>query len=130
MYKIEKTGYGYKLTFSGYMTADEMSKWVEESKQTLAPQTGRFGVYVDMRMLKPLPPDAQKHMQEGQKIFKQKGMEKSVVILNDTILTMQFKRIAKETGIYEWERYVDASKDNNWEQKGLNWIKKGVDPDK
>jgi hypothetical protein len=83
-----------------------------------------------MRNLKPLPPDAQASMEEGQKLYKQKGMERSVVILNSASLTMQFKRIAKETGIYEWERYVDASKTADWEKVGLDWVKKGVDPDK
>ena len=46
-------------------------------------------------------------MQEGQKLFKNAGMERSVVILSTAMVTMQFKRIAKETGIYEWERYIE-----------------------
>ena len=130
MYSIQKTSYGYKLSFSGFINADEMAKWVSDSKSKLTSQTGKFGVFVDLRELKPLPPDAQNHMQEGQKLFKDKGMERSVVILKDTLTTMQFKRIAKETGIYNWERYIDTSKIDNWEKVGLDWISKGIDPDK
>jgi len=34
-------------------------------------------------------------------------MVRSVVILANTITKLQFKRIAQETGIYQWERYID-----------------------
>lgn len=52
------------------------------------------------------------------------------MILSDAITTMQFKRIAKETGIYEWERYINASATPNWEQAGADWLTKAADPDK
>jgi hypothetical protein len=43
---------------------------------------------------------------------------------------MQFRRIGKETGIYEWERYIDASSVADWEKIGIDWLSKGIDPDK
>ncbi len=129
MYKIEKKDYGYRLTFNGFIKIDEMAKWVDESKQALTGQEGKFGVFVDMRGLNTLPQDSKVKMEEGQKLFKQTGMERSVVILDDAITTMQFMRIAQETGIYEWERYIDASKELNWDKAGLDWIKDGIDPD-
>lgn len=129
MYQINKTAYGYELIFSGFIDEAEMSAWVKDSKTKLATQSGSFSVFVDMRSLKPLSPQAKLEMEEGQKLFKQKGMERSVVVLNDALLTLQFKRIAKETGIYQWERYVDASKNADWESKALAWVKKGTDPD-
>jgi DUF971 family protein len=130
MFKIEKNDFGYRLTFSDFIKEDEMKQWLEESRSTLINSSGSFGVFVDMRTLKPLTPEAQVHMQEGQKLYKQKGMVRSVVILNNPIIKMQFQRIGKETGIYEWERYIDASSKPNWEQVGIDWISKGVDPDK
>lgn len=129
MYKIEKNPWGYKLTFADFITADEMAKWVDESKAALAGAPSQFGIFVDMRTLKPLDPESQKLMQDGQKLYKGKGMQRSVVILANSVLAMQFKRIGKETGIYEWERYIDASKTTNFEQVGLAWLKDGVDPD-
>ena len=83
-----------------------------------------------MRTMKPLPKDARDAMEEGQRIYGQNGMERSVVILNSTLVTMQFKRIAKETGIDQWERYIDASKTSNWEEVGVSWLEKGIDPDR
>ena len=84
----------------------------------------------NMRTLKPLPPDSQPVMEKGQREYKQKGMIRSVVILNNPITTMQFKRIGKESGIHNWERYIDASSELEWEKVGLKWIEEAVDPDR
>lgn len=130
MYKIEKTGYGFKLTFGDYIQASEMKKWLEESKTQLASAPSKFQILVDMRTLTPLPEDAQTVMQEGQKLYKMKGMERSCVILDNPTTTLQFKRIAKQTGIYAFERYVDSSKSADWMTKAMNWLTKEIDPDK
>lgn len=129
MYEIEKKGYGYKLTFSGSIDADEMSTWVKESKEQLSSAPTEFGVFVDMRTLQPLDTEAQASMEEGQKLYKATGMVRSVVVVASAIVRLQFARIARETGIYEWERYIDASSVPDWENVGIAWITEGVDPD-
>lgn len=130
MYNIEKKDFGYKLTFADSINVDEMKAWVEESKKALIGSPAEFGVFVDMRTLKPLLPEAQTEMQNGQKLFKEKGMVRSVVIVASAVLKMQFQRIGKETGIYEWERYIDASSEADWEKIGIAWLKDAIDPDK
>lgn len=130
MYNIERKTYGYKLTFSGKITPEEMQMWVEDSKKKLTSSPSSFHVFVDMRSLKTLSSEAQMHMQDGQKLYKGKGMVRSVVVVDSTITKMQFQRIAKETGIYEWERYIDASGTSNWEKVGEDWIVSEKDPDK
>lgn len=129
MFKIDKKNYGVALTFDGFIKKDEMQEWVEETKKVVPTLKGKFGVLADMRTMRALPKDSQELMQIGQKLFKEKGMERSVVILNSPTVTMQFKKIARKTGIYQWERYIDASKTTDWEQIGKNWIEKGIDPD-
>jgi len=74
--------------------------------------------------------EAEKEMQNGQKLYKKSGMERSAVILSSAVVTMQFKRIAQETGIYQWERYIDASKVANWEEVAKKWLVNAEDPDK
>ncbi len=130
MYQIEKTDFGVKLTFSGFIQKEEMEKWVKESESTLRSMPGKFSVLIDMRQLKPLPKDAEAEMQKGQKLFKDKGMQRSAVILSSSLTTMQFRRIAKETGIYEWERYFDASTEPNWEAASKDWLARSIDPDR
>ncbi|MBN1213011.1 MAG: hypothetical protein JXA92_10570 [candidate division Zixibacteria bacterium] len=130
MYKIEKKDFGYKLTFGGNMDLEEMTQWFNDSKEVLQTASRSFGVFVDMRELQLLEPDAQKEMQTGQRYYKRMGMKRSVVILDNPILTVQFKRIALQSGIYDTERYIDASSVPNWEEIGIDWINKGIDPDR
>lgn len=129
MYSIERKPFGYYLTFGGTIDRAEMSGWVDESERALAGAPAAFGVFVDMRGLEPLTDDAQVAMREGQRLYKARGMTRSVVILSNAVLTMQFRRIAKETGIDEWERYVNGGKEPAWESVGLRWIIEAVDPD-
>ncbi len=129
MYKIEKKPWGYYLTFGDFMTAVEMKAWVDESKTQLKTAASDFGVFVDMRTLKPLLPEVQAVMQEGQKLYKGKGMSRSVVILASALVTLQFKRIAQESGIYAWERYIDSSTVAEWQDKGIGWVRDKIDPD-
>ena len=130
MYGIEKKDYGYRLTFGGSIGAEEMAQWLIESEQVLAEQSGTFSVFVDMRTLIPLSREAQVYMEKGQKLYMQKGMERSIVIVSSPATAAQFRRIAGETKIARWERYIDASSVPDWEEIGLNWIIKAIDPDK
>ena len=57
-------------------------------------------------------------------------MLRSVVIMDSLGIKLQFKRLSKESGIDEWERYIDSSSVNNWEELGLKWIKYSKDPEK
>ena len=130
MYKIEKKPYGFKLTFGEAIELDEMKKWANESRIALAGSSDKFGVLVDMRTLRPLKSDVQLVMVEGQKEYKQRGMERSAVGVPSALIALQFKRLAQESGIYEWERYIDASKNPGWEKDAESWIIAGKDPDK
>jgi len=129
MYTIDETSWGYRLTFSQSVSAEEMSQWIDNSIETLQSVKHRFGVLVDMRTLFPLDQDAQEIMKAGQKLYQDSGMQRSAVILNSAVLTMQFKRIAKSTGIYRRERYIDASTQPQWEALAIAWIEDGIDPD-
>ena len=64
-----------------------------------------------------------------QALYKEKGMQRSAVILNSKVTTMQFMRLAKESGIYAFERYLDASAMADWGKVAVAWVKDGVDPD-
>jgi hypothetical protein len=69
-------------------------------------------------------------MVRGQAACKKAGMERSCVILNNPTTTMQFKRLGKESGIYAFERYIDASGNPSWEPAAIDWVTHGNDPDK
>jgi hypothetical protein len=130
MYKIEKRPSGYVLTFSGVINPDEMLRWMNDSKNALSTETSEsFGVIINMKDLMPLSIESSEIMKKGQKLYKDKGMKRSAVILNSTRVCDQFKNIAIQSGIYSTERYIDASSVSNPSQIAVAWVKDAIDPD-
>lgn len=130
MYKISKEKFGFQLTFGGIIPLDEMTRWREEARAALIGAPKTFGVLIDMRTLRPggVQADAQAVMVEGQGLFKAAGMERSCVILESAAVTMQFERLAKQSGIYSFERYINAAAHPDWQAKALGWIERKIDP--
>ena len=131
MYKIERRPAGYILTFSGLIDQDEMQRWHDDSARNLSAETSlSFGVIIDMKDLQPISSESRTIMVAGQKLYKEKGMKRSAVILNSPEVTAQFKNLALQSGIYSTERYIDASKVSNAVDIAINWVKDATDPDK
>lgn len=128
MYKIDKTDLGFYLTFAGAMTKAEIEKWYAESEQVLKGPLAPFGVIIDMRTLALLPVDAQGVMVRGQAMYRSRGMERSCVILDDAITTIQFMRLARRSGISKYERYIDASAHKDWLAEARNWVGNAIAP--
>jgi hypothetical protein len=128
VYKIEKTDLGFHLTFAGLMTKPEIDRWYAESEQALKEPQGPFGVVIDMRTLALLPVKAQGVMVRGQAMYRSHGMERSCVILDDAITRIQFMRLARQSGIYKYERYIDASAHKNWLAEAPDWVSNGIAP--
>ena len=112
------------------METTELQAWIRASSETLANITAPFSVLVDMRTLVPLDDGGKALMREGQQMYLEAGMDRSVVILENPVTLMQFKRIAHASGIYRWERYICSVDTPNWEQVALDWLMHGIDPDK
>jgi hypothetical protein len=129
MYEIESTSFGYKLTFSGRMDKTELEEWRKESKETVQNTVGSFGVLVNMRDLGTLADDAQEVMVKTQHDYREWGMERSAVIVDSATTKLQFQRLAKESGIDEWERYIDTESFDDPEEAAMAWIQDGVEPE-
>ena len=129
MWKISKQTFGFVLTFAGIIGPEEMKAWVTQSKVELAGQLPSiWGVIVDMRELQPLNQASQAVMLEGQIAYKARGMVRSAVALQDAITTLQFRRLARNSGIDAWERYIDAAENPNWQSIAKQWIVAGAEP--
>ncbi len=129
MFNIKKTTYGIRITFSGIVNLEEMNAWIQESMNILPDSPKNFHVFADMRELEPVSLFVQRVFEKGQQIYKRKGMVRSVVIVNNNIVKRQFEKIAKESDIYNWERYIDANNNPDWEEKGMYWLLNTIDPD-
>jgi len=66
---------------------------------------------------------------EGQKLYHANGMGRSVVVFKSDVLQMQMTRIAKKSGIFHSERYIDVTKDTDWQKTALDWIISGIEPE-
>jgi hypothetical protein len=130
MYIIETGPHGFTLTFSGSIYAEELERWFIASQKALADRKGRpFGVIVDMRYLLPLGPEARAVILKGQRLFRESGLQRSVVVLKSSAITNQFRQLAKDSGVYQYERYINAAEDPHWPQHALAWLESRIDPD-
>lgn len=129
VYSIERAPYGLRLMFTGTMSFGELERWGRDIAVALGELPKTFGVFVDMRGLVPLAPEAQGALRQGQLYARHLGMQRSVVIVDSAAVAEQFERIARETRIYAYERYIDALTEPNWEQMGIDWIVDAIDPD-
>lgn len=129
MWNISRQSFGFVLTFSGSLQLEELRQWQVQVRHELKtlPQ-GTWGVIVDMRALAPLPDEAQKLMVEGQQLFLKAGMKRSAVALNDAIITLQFRRLARQSGIDAWERYINAAGTSNWQSAAKRWVVDAIEP--
>lgn len=129
MWNISRQSFGFVLTFKGSIELAEMGQWVAAAQRELSsPLPAGWGVIVDMRELLPLRQDAQAMLIEGQKSFKQQGMTRSSVALKDAVTTMQFRRLARTSGIDAWERYIDTSALPQWQTAAKQWVVSGIEP--
>ena len=128
MFKMEKAEYGIKIVFDGFIQADEMREWVEESKKLIESMPETFKVMVDMRNMKTLPPETKKILEEGQRYYVEHGGIGSAVIASNVITKEQQRNIGVRSGVGPREVYIDAS-DPDWEEKALNWLLHGISPE-
>lgn len=132
MHRIEETKYGYKLVLEGFLQRDEVDQLLESMKAKIRPrEKGQtFPLLLDMRKSNAFPSDAREVLKQCLLFCKESGMERNAVVLASAIATLQARRIAKETGIDRWARYIDASsRPNDWEKIAVDWLTQGVEPE-
>ena len=125
----KRTDYGLRFEFVSPLYIEEAERWAAEIEVETKTMEQGFLVFVDLRQIELLPVEIKQIIFNAQKFCRANGMIRSVVILSNDMATMQLKLLAKKTGIYTWERYIDAAKHDNWEELGLNWLLHETDPD-
>ncbi len=129
MWNIQRPSFGFVLTLSGKIDVSEVKSFGAKATEELAkPLPAGWGVVVDMRELSPLDPAAQDALVNVQKSFKARGMTRSVVVLNDPIATLQLRRLARSSGIDQWERYINAGALTDWQSTAKQWVTSATEP--
>jgi hypothetical protein len=129
MYKIEKTTYGIKIVLEGTLDVAQAGDFARDAIAAVETCSQGFGILRDMRQLKALSPEAEKQIIPAYQAAKKGGVGRQALIVPSGVMKMQSVRRAKEVGIYDTTRFIDASTDPNWEQTAVDWLTKGVDPD-
>ncbi len=128
MYAVAETPYGFKITIADRVTVEEASAVLEKARVVLQTCPKPFGVLVDIRNLRPLSKDVQALVDETQRLHREAGLRRSVVVLASAVMTLQFTEMAKSSGVKAHERYIDASDESDWERVALAWIVDGAEP--
>ncbi|WP_257454862.1 hypothetical protein [Archangium lipolyticum] len=123
------TEYGFRVHAPGFITPEDASAWLEDLKLQVEAREGRpFGLLVDSRTQRANPVATQELIQESMVWLRDHGMERSAVVLDSTVTLLQVLGLAKATGVYVHERYVDSLKDPDWEARALDWILRAIEP--
>ena len=130
MYKIEKTEYGLKLVFQGFIRKEELERCHREIAKIVPTLEKGFCVLHDMRGMKTLPADARELQKRSMENAKKAGHGKSAQIVDNALAALQFRRLASEAGISDTARQIDASSVSDCEKMAIDWLVKGIDPDK
>lgn len=129
MLNYELTDYGVHFALSGKVTLDDIQEFSDRFHDFLDSTKGGFCVLADFKGVELISSKGKEIIAICQKDARKCGMLRSVVIVKDTVTKYQFKTIARQTGIYVWERYIDASKHKNWEELAMGWLIEAYDPD-
>jgi len=121
------TEYGYRSAFTGSVSPEEGAAWFEEVKRAIAGRNS-FGQFIDLRGQRVQNDATAGDIQQAMSYLLASGLKRSSVVLSSAVAKLQIMRLAKETGMYAYERYFDPS-DEQWEAKALAWIVDGTDPD-
>jgi hypothetical protein len=122
------TDYGYTSKFTGLLSLDEANAWSDDVKRAVEGQ-GSFGQLIDLRGQRAQTEQVNGIIQESMAYVIKCGMQRSAVVMSSAVMKMQIQRLAKEAGMYAYERYFDESTQPEWESLALAWIVDGVDPD-
>jgi hypothetical protein len=129
MHAIVCRPFGYQVLLAGHVDAVEMSRWLDSAHQALVTAQREFGLILDLRGLAPLAPDARRILARGLQLYQQRGMHRSAVIVLGNSVKNEFTRLARESGIYHWERYLSSEERPDWLALAEAWVRQGVDPD-
>jgi hypothetical protein len=124
----QATSYGYTSTFTGLLTVDEANSWYDDLKVAIDGQTS-FGQVIDLRGQTAQNPDTNQIVQDAMAYVIAQGMQRSAVVLSSVVMRMQIMRLAKEAGMYAYERYFAVDSGVEWPPEVLAWVVDGVDPD-
>jgi hypothetical protein len=128
MQRVSAADYGFDIVFGGPLSREEADDLVEELDRKLPPPGGRFGLLVDSRQARSYPPEVQQAFRRGILLCAERGMERSVVVLDSEVSDLHARRLGKETDTLAGTRYIDARTHPDWRRIARQWLLHGIEP--
>jgi len=128
MYAIGPLPCGFQIVFAGEVTTRELLAWLEDVRRHIVAPPKNFGLLLDLRSLAPLSPSATRVLAKGLRLCQERGLGRTAVVVLSRSTQLEFTRLAKESGIYQWERYLSVEDTPDWHGRGVAWISQGIDP--
>ena len=122
------TPFGYRTTITSPFPPAEATAWFADGNRVVG-TPHKFGQLIDLRGQRPTSEETSAIVQAAMQWVRTQGMERSAVVVANALTKMQIVRLAKDVGMYAYERYFDASSEPQWEAKAKAWIEHGTDPD-
>jgi D-serine deaminase-like pyridoxal phosphate-dependent protein len=127
--RVKAADYGIEIVFGGSLSREEAEDVLAELQRKLPPAGGRFGLLVDSRGARAYYAAAQEVFKRAIFLCLERGMDRSVVVHDSPIASLQARRLAIETGTLLWTRYIDADSRSDWRQAARDWLIEAIDPD-
>jgi hypothetical protein len=129
MQRVWATDYGVLIAFGGPLTREEAEELVAELDRKLPGPGAQIGLLVDSRGARAYSAQAQEVFRRGILLCQERGVERSVVVLDSPVAMLQAKRLAKEADTLASTRYIDAGSHSDWQQLARDWLLHAIDPD-
>lgn len=102
----------YKIQLRGFIHKSEMQQLYESAQKALVSPASNFRVFSDLRGFKPASPDVQAVMTQIQTLFKQKGLKKVAILVDNILTKIQLERLHKENRIKGTDMFFAAEEPN------------------
>ena len=128
MYNVKKTTYGFRLTVGVGFNKDEMGLFLADVALMRTEFGEDFSGFIDARVMIAIDNETKNALKKLEEAIRNMGCNRFAVILKSPVVLAQLKQVAFDSGISKCERYIDAAKNDNWEQLGLDWAVKAIEP--
>ena len=128
MYNIERTYYGFYITFKGRMSEAEAMQFVEEVESILPTLDKPWSSIIDLRTWVPATQTVLMLLWQAEQLAKDHGLQRRAIIAHSPVVKAQALRLSFASETNSIERFIDASKIENWEEQAIGWAAHGVEP--
>ena len=128
MYIIEKTYFGFHITFEGQMSEAEAAQFKAEVENIVPSLKQPFSTIIDLRTWIPAEPRVLTLLQQAEQLSKNHGLQRRAIIVHSPVIKGQAVQLSFTSETNELERCINASNVEDWEKQAIAWAVHGVEP--